>query len=309
MNDLYGALTDKCREVSLAGDSWHDTGHLPSSDPDTDEYQGRRFYDPADQLAVQTRRARTMVTVGQHMLQAEEGDRHYHAARRRRLITQQIPQPTIAQYDAAMSVLLTHGRQCVPAYDLPNVGECTNMHTCSGCGSLFYCGFIHTLIGCPFNMDSWAQSYNRRFPQKCNNCMSWTDHLWDYQQPARRYRNRGRRGLFYLQQENTDIDAVFDAIRARTTVTQQATTVVRLNIKFRHIAEDRAYYLRRARSLRRHSGFPVAADPSVPRALEHTQEGLAARERTALSGAFRGPRYKNWPQHEGGDIKPMIYYW
>jgi hypothetical protein len=249
------------RHVSLAGESWRDTGHLPSSDPDTDEYEGRMgewgsTIRPAGsanrghQLAVQSRRARAMVYDRQWVAWENEYNRHHAAAERLYDLIDQ-PQPTLVQYDAAMAILLTHGRQCVRHYDLPEWGECRTAHQCHACESRFYCGFIGTLIGCPFHGDSWAHSWNRSFPQVCNNCMPWTDYLRNYQHPTRILRHRGHTGQRFVYQNipQVEIDAILEAIKQRKALTDDATEVVLLNLKHRRAAEDRAYYRRRKRSL------------------------------------------------------------
>jgi hypothetical protein len=221
--------------------------HLPSSDPDEDEYS-RRWAGPEVGRIVCTRRARYVASISQRPMDTKETLRHFRSKRARREYKRDYEhseEVSLVQYDAAMEVLLKFGRLVGFGIDEPGPDECEVNHLCHICGRFFLCGFVGMDLGCPLTPGSVARCQNRQFRLSyCNQCWSWVDVL-------RYYRvvdfDRAVRG------EENDVSPnlrrMLDSASKQCKEARFAAEVVHQNHALRRIKSDDDYYRRRARSL------------------------------------------------------------
>jgi hypothetical protein len=228
--------------------------HLPSSDPDDEEYMFRHHRGPAWATTVGRRRARTLIACAQDVDDELESNRHIMSALRERKVAKK-PYITLTAYDDAMSHILWYGR---PSSQLgePMASECHRKHKCRGCRSGFYCGFVGFNMGCPFKAVSWAYHNNRSWAQKmhrCNQCLAWVDQLRDYKPPTPETVAQNRTaGLGPFLIPGMDVENVsqrFLEIQDRQADHMAASLVLLRVTNWRRVQEDRAYYKRRANNL------------------------------------------------------------
>ena len=232
----------------------HRRDHLPSSDPDQDEYEFRESEgDLAHARSVTMRRARSMIATKQRVPFTLEALRHRSAENRTANIVFN-PEDSLTAYDAAMDVILHYGRLVGNGNKEPDrKEECDIEHICSICTASFWCGFVGLNLGCPFRVGSYARVPNNHWRrwQSCNNCASWLDRLPLYTpfDIVTHMSGPPRAANYYTAKGRALQDTVEAAVR-----------VVHRKQFQRRVEEDRAYYRRRARSLHQR-GLPFPAQP------------------------------------------------
>jgi hypothetical protein len=230
--------------------------HLPSSDPDFEEYT--QFGSVPE---VCQRRARRVATTQLPFPFAErDGIRFFRGqypawgllnSNARQL--QKENYPTNKEYDDAMDTVLHYGRRVVGGKPVVHP-ECGVPHMCRSCYEPFFCGFLAVPLGCPYDVESFGHLYNvswgfqKRF---CNHCRGWAKWLTQYYPP--RDCNRRRSSLCVWNQDEME-----DIMKERTDEMVEAASVVLLVVKQRQHRNDLAFMRRRANNLHRR-GLPWPA--------------------------------------------------
>lgn len=232
--------------------------HLPSSDPGSAEYDFRHHHAPAIAHNVGLRRARALVASAQDVPARPESERHQRSAKRERSVAKK-PFVSATEYDKAMEVILWYGRQ-VPVddrYAQAPANECQMRHYCRACGWEFWCGFVGYDIGCPYKKTSWAFPDNYEWRCKmhsCNQCISWVDHLFEYNCPTAlsvvlASRDIHRRGPFNHLLNDVQVERQLNNVQVKSAAQKVSSLKILRVSNQRRVQEDRAYYRRRARNL------------------------------------------------------------